>query len=105
CVLMERPPDPAEPSGKGQFFPSLKAGIPAALWLRGGPDGLADLVNLLQKVELGTLPQFVRNLRLDANWTQDATHLGRRISLMWDDPNRLAPDEDHETNHPLTHPT
>ena len=99
CVVLVRPPA-EKPDLKDLLGPILATGIPVALWLRGGAEGVQELVGRLQRTALGQVPDCVRDLRLEAEAQDDANHIGRRVALLWDDPRRLSPEAD-----PLTSPT
>lgn len=75
---------------------ALAAGVPAAIWLRQpstGRGGLRKdrryLALAIKAAELRGLPRQVLDLRQEAEEAQmAATHQGRHLSLLWDDPNR-----------------
>jgi len=76
----------------------LDAGIPIALWPRHCVDHLqASLDSLLSGCDLSELPKLVWKLRLEAASKRDEGHLGHRLTLLWDDPDRLPPDVQPET--------
>jgi vWA-MoxR associated protein C-terminal domain len=72
----------------------LTAGMPAAIWLRqvGTDSQAADghyLGLAVKSGVLGRLPLTVLDLRQEAEAKRrDADHQGRRLSLLWDDPDR-----------------
>jgi hypothetical protein len=72
----------------------LCAGVPAAIWLRqpdsgnGGADELY-LARAVDSTALHKLPRKVLDLRQEAEEERrDSGHQGRRLCLLWDDPNR-----------------
>ena len=75
----------------------LTAGIPAAIWLRycdGSENGADDdkkyLASAVETGALNRLPREVLKMRQKAeSERQAATHPGRHLSLLWDDPNRM----------------
>jgi len=121
AVLALLPPAPGKSVRTGRtavpgvLRAGCHAGIPAAIWLRhpearklGATPATADdddddrtyLAKALGQVGqdqpvLRDLPRQVRSLRLQAEADQrDAIHPGRRLSLLWADPNRsLTPPE------------
>jgi hypothetical protein len=81
----------------------LSAGIPVIVWCRA--DELSHrfdthLVAILGNSGIAYLPVAVWRLRQDSGRiSAGADHVGRHITLMWDDAERLPPDE-----RPLRHP-
>jgi NTP-dependent ternary conflict system VMAP-like protein len=94
ALLPERSPGTpiAELLGAG-----LTAGVPAAIWLRqpstgrsGGKKDRKYLAEAVEAAELRRLPRRVLDLRQQAEEAQKAaTHQGRHLSLLWDDPSRI----------------
>ena len=74
------------------------AGLPVVLWARGEPsDGRqagtrAEFARLLGEEPLSQLPDRVWELRRQAVRSAAQDHLGRRLTLLWDDPARRSPD-------------
>jgi hypothetical protein len=72
----------------------LTAGVPAAIWLRQPSTGRGGwkkdkryLALAIEAAELHGLPRRVLDLRQKAEEAQEAaTHQGRHLSLLWDDP-------------------
>ena len=80
----------------------LNAGVPAAFWPHGRcNDGdhalckrrqLADsLKEQIEHASFDELPGLARDLRLGRG-NQMGSHLGRELTLLWDDPGRIPPD-------------
>lgn len=78
----------------------LNSGVPVALWPRfrcTAPDHascdrrkLADLLRpTVDSAGFDELPGLVRRLRLEARFKRDKPHYGSRLTLLWDDPDRL----------------
>jgi hypothetical protein len=76
------------------------SGIPVALWPRArclGPDHdlcdrrrlTDDLRPQIEKTSFDDLPGRVRKLRLEALTKKPEPHCGRRLTLLWDDPDRI----------------
>ncbi len=76
----------------------LSTAIPIAIWprcLTSGAD-LADLINsLIEEGPLSELPEYVRKKRQEAVQKQIKDHLGQHLVLLWEDPDRLPPDEEN----------
>jgi vWA-MoxR associated protein C-terminal domain/Domain of unknown function (DUF4062) len=70
------------------------AGVPVALWVRSGDPAAvrAALTSVLAAGTPANLPDRVWRLRKQALRSADAAHLGRHITLLWDDPTRPSPD-------------
>jgi hypothetical protein len=78
----------------------LISGVPVALWPRvrcAAPDHescdrhkLAALLRpVIDSAAFDELPELVRRLRLEARLQQGQPHFGPRLTLLWDDPDRL----------------
>ncbi len=70
----------------------LTVGAPVAIWLRtsdGEEQARAHLAEVLDSQELYDLPTRVLALRREAIANGADDHHGRRLSLLWDDPNRV----------------
>lgn len=78
----------------------LISGLPVALWPRGRCAAadhahcerqvlLHRLVARLAASSFDELPRLVRDLRLEARRAKATPHYGRRLTLMWDDPDRM----------------
>jgi hypothetical protein len=80
----------------------LVAGVPVMLWCRDGRCATqfeADIPQQMYARPLVELPALVLRLRQEAaRHGVAADHLGRHLSLLWDDPDRIPPD------HPLEAP-
>jgi hypothetical protein len=102
-------PDPRDPS-RDVLNTLFQAGVPIVLWARQPPAGGAEVVRetlaaLLDVEPFGRLPDRVWDLRKQgaARMDLDDLHLGRHLSLLWDDPSRTSPD--FEPKHRLQAPT
>jgi len=76
----------------------LSTAIPIAIWPRCivSEPTLADTIeSLLNEGPLLELPEFVRKKRLEAVQKQIQDHLGQHLVLLWEDPDRLPPDEEN----------
>ncbi len=76
----------------------LSTAIPIAIWPRCivSESTLADTIeSLLNEGPLFELPEFVRKKRLEAVQKQIQDHLGQHLVLLWEDPDRLPPDEEN----------
>jgi hypothetical protein len=86
----------------------FEAGLPVVLWSRRPPGEEAGstreaLLDLLGRDPLGRLPDRVWEARRQAIPSKDERHIGRHLSLLWDDPSRPSPD--FEDNHRLRAPS
>ena len=92
-------PDPLDPS-RDVLNTLLQAGFPIIVWARRPPEGGAAAVReelsvLLDVEPFRRLPDRVWELRKRAACCKaDELHLGRHLSLLWDDPSRASPDFD-----------
>jgi len=68
----------------------IQTGMPIALWLREGApleaEVQAEFESLLEKIP--ELPKLIQAKRLEG-FDQDERHLGNRLTLLWDDPERI----------------
>jgi hypothetical protein len=114
-ALLGHPPTPAPAcQDRDVLTILLQAGIPVIVWARrcaaDSPTAVrAELSRLfgddpvLELPErIGQLPESVWRLRKDAVARGDKAHLGRHVSLLWDDPTRRSPD--FEQKHQLRPP-
>jgi vWA-MoxR associated protein C-terminal domain/Domain of unknown function (DUF4062)/vWA-MoxR associated protein middle region 0 len=109
AVLGQAPrPEPRDPA-RDVLNTVFAAGLPVVLWVRReatderpGPDR-AELARLLGQVPLSLLPDRVWELRRQAVRSPDPDHLGRHLTLLWEDPARRSPDfdETHRLRTPL----
>jgi hypothetical protein len=102
-------PDPRDPS-RDVLNTLFQAGVPIVMWARRPPEGRAEFVRealaaLLDVEPFRRLPDRVWDLRKQAaaRTEPDDHHLGRHLSLLWDDPSRTSPD--FEPKHRLQAPT
>lgn len=70
-----------------------QTGTPVALWLRtelNNSDFLIDFEAILQECSITELPNKIKNERLVA--FKQEIHIGKHITLLWDNPNILPPE-------------
>ena len=82
---------------KSIFAAILKTAIPVALWLRNNPPGLdchSEIEEILGNCCLEELPDTITKKRNIADPDKEI-HIGRHISLLWEDPYRLPIDIDY----------
>jgi hypothetical protein len=94
-AVLGRPPKTEPPDPRRDVLNTLfAAGVPVALWARRGepPMVRAALADVLTSGPPANLPDRVWALRKQALRSPDATHMGRHITLLWDDPTRPSPD-------------
>jgi RNAse (barnase) inhibitor barstar len=69
---------------------SYETPIPLALWVRQSAESvdccLTKLINIIKDCPLKDLPEKIKQERMNSD-----KHIGRQISLFWDDPNLLPP--------------
>jgi vWA-MoxR associated protein C-terminal domain/Domain of unknown function (DUF4145) len=100
-------PCPRDPKAD-VLFTLFEAGLPVVLWSRrpaaaGTSTTRAELLELLGHEPFGRLPDRVWELRKQAIQSGDDGHIGRHLTLLWDDPARTSPD--FEAGHRLRAPT
>lgn len=90
ALVLHSPPAGAEP---GEVVIGLRTGVPVLVWHRAGGHRAAfedELSALHDK-----LPDLVEQVRvLRSQGTQAESHVGNRVSLLWDDPDRLVEPQD-----------
>jgi hypothetical protein len=98
-AVLGRAPRPAPRDPSCDVLNTLfEAGLPVAIWARREPaDGppaavRAEFARLLAHEPLALLPDRVWQLRRQAARSPMRDHLGRHLTLLWDDPARLSPD-------------
>ena len=69
---------------------AVRAGVPVLLWSRepGSRPADARLLRTLGEGSLRDLPAKVMNLRREAAVSEASDHVGRHVTLLWDDPTR-----------------
>lgn len=71
----------------------IKAGIPVALWPRSLDSTLhKTIISLVSPANIATLPAVLRAHRKQADLEEN--HVGNHLTLLWDDPERLFPEDD-----------
>ncbi len=81
-----------EPEAEDVLDTILLAGLPIAFWLRQ-PRAQAEIVleELVRSKNVTDLPEAVREARREAFGREDEHHVGRHLSLLWDDAERRHP--------------
>ncbi|MGZ3458252.1 MAG: VMAP-C domain-containing protein, partial [Archangium sp.] len=94
-LLILTPPTCSESLRREVLSRAMRQGLPIALWVRlekAAPDSVEELFTLLSK-DLRQLRHAVREERRKAQeMPTDDKHLGRYLSLLWDDPDHRPPD-------------
>lgn len=94
-LLILTPPTCSESLRREVLSRAVEQGLPIALWVRleeAAPDSVEELFTQLSK-DLRQLRHAVRQVRVDAlGKPEDDKHLGRYLSLLWDDPDHRPPD-------------
>ncbi|MFI7080436.1 hypothetical protein ACIBO1_24335 [Micromonospora sp. NPDC049903] len=82
----------------------LTAGLPVIAWCRAEEHAArfdADIPGVLVSGGIRALPAAVWRLRQDAGGAEASTgHVGHHITLLWDEQDRLPPDERARLSHP-----
>ena len=103
CLLASKPPPNADNPQNDLYFTLLRAGVPAALWLREPPpaDDLSEELSKFVRNRLfGEFPRDVFLERKDAEQAGVPWHRGRHLTLLWDDPRRpTSPDTDPDNRY------
>ncbi len=92
ALAMAFPPKDSPTLGSDELAASLYAGMPVMLWCRDNdlrPRFEQEVRELLAGHGLVELPKQVLQLRQKADETDTATALGRHLTLLWDDADRL----------------
>jgi hypothetical protein len=99
CILMDREPQICENIQKDALNVLINAGIPIIIWPRNIPNENTEVVKteLAKIVENGKileLPERILQLRKDAIKYPQEYWFGSSITLLWDNPNRLPPNDE-----------
>lgn len=89
CLAMAFPPRSDE--AVDELAVGIEAGLPIVLWCREGGDSarfIPDIRDMLNS-DLMSLPQKIKELRIRAAQTGETAHLGRHLSLLFDDADRI----------------
>ncbi|MCD0452391.1 hypothetical protein LO762_24840 [Actinocorallia sp. API 0066] len=89
CLALAFPPLDGHPSD--ELAVGLAAGTPIVLWCREGGDSarfIPDIRDMLNS-DLMSLPQKIKDLRIRAAQTAEDAHLGRHLTLLFEDADRL----------------
>ncbi|WP_405851932.1 caspase family protein [Streptomyces sp. NBC_00090] len=80
----------------GEFLDGvLDAGVPIAVWRRGGPPvpdgpggGLAHALTEEAGIDVGSLPEKLKRMRNSRSTSEEPPSWRHPLALLWDDPNR-----------------
>lgn len=92
ALAMAYPPADSPTLGSDELSASLYAGMPVMLWCRENdlrPQFEQEVQELLAGHGLVELPKQVLQLRQKADETDTASALGRHLTLLWDDADRM----------------
>jgi hypothetical protein len=100
CVILGSPPQPGQEQKVSQTLSRiLEAGVPLVLWARRLPPG-EDLKTLLTDLvkpgALNRLHDRVWKVRQQFDEKQPPEHFCRNVTLVYEDPQRLPPDAQHQ---------
>ncbi|MFD8494596.1 hypothetical protein [Amycolatopsis sp. NPDC059657] len=87
-VLRTRPAD----SELSEVLVGLRTGIPVMVWSRAdGPRSAFEAAVREMQADLGALPEQARRLRSRASQSaRPRSHVGNRVTVLWDDPERTV---------------
>ncbi|WNG37669.1 hypothetical protein F0U61_31265 [Archangium violaceum] len=93
-ALTMTPPALSETTLRDLIRHCLVNGMPLALWVRKSECAHGEVQTLFDGLltNLTQLPSAVREARLEGFRSGQTGHLGRHLTLVWDDPNRLPTD-------------
>jgi hypothetical protein len=98
CLALSFPPTTHQPATPDELTVGLYAGTPIMLWCRddrGHSRFASEMAELLAERRLMELPDLVLGLRRDAvRRGRTEGHLGLHLTLLWDNPERIADDHD-----------
>jgi hypothetical protein len=99
CCLFDREPErPAH--GVDPLDVWILTGVPAALWVRkpgADVDVAGELGRLVRDRRLDELPERVFRLRTDPTAPKEGWHLGRALTLLYDDPSRIPAESEDQS--------
>jgi hypothetical protein len=108
CVALAFRPPGARKQSETFFLACFGVGAAVALWPRttgSDPQLVRNAIEeLLAGRDLAELPSLVRQMRNDAALLGEEYHLGRDLTLLWDDPRRLPPDTGYQYAPPAPAP-
>lgn len=94
AAVLSEPPLPDQGHGRKELEAALRSGLPVVIWHRAGrcTEEFLDMVNGLLADGWQRFPANVAAYRRKAAIQdaagQDVRHLGRHLTLLWDDPDR-----------------
>lgn len=81
-----------EPMSERTMQILLEAGVPLALWLRQtAGEACGEAWGGVCSCDLRGLPERIKSQRADAWEREDESHIGKHVSLLWDDPQLVPP--------------
>jgi vWA-MoxR associated protein C-terminal domain/Effector-associated domain 2/vWA-MoxR associated protein middle region 0 len=101
CVILAFPPPPGRSLGYDEFAAAVHAGVPLLAWCRDERDAAEfekEIRLLIGGQGLARLPELVHSHRQRAHTDKAPDHLGRHLTLLWDDADRFP--EDHRLASP-----
>jgi hypothetical protein len=98
CVILAFPPPPGRTLGHDEFAAAVHAGVPLLAWYRDERDATEfeeEIRQLIGGQGLSKLPELVHGHRQRAHSNEAPDHLGRHLTLLWDDADRLPDETEH----------
>ncbi|MER6632704.1 hypothetical protein ABT301_31545 [Streptomyces sp. NPDC000987] len=91
ALVLSEPPVPTRAHSRRELQAALRSGLPVVIWHREGrsPQEFRDVIDGLLAEGLRRFPAKVAAFRRRAAIEdEDATHIGRHLAVLWDDPDR-----------------
>ncbi|MFL6075322.1 MAG: effector-associated domain 2-containing protein [Mycobacteriales bacterium] len=99
-LVLSEPPQHTGGHARKEIETALRSGLPIIIWHRGdcsSAEFRTVVSSLAAEGGLGSLPERVRKLRMQAlrlEPDQRGRHIGRHLTVLWDDPERLPEPSD-----------
>jgi vWA-MoxR associated protein C-terminal domain/vWA-MoxR associated protein middle region 0/Effector-associated domain 2 len=96
CVVLAFPPSTGRGLGYDEFAAAIHAGVPLLMWCRderNATDFEEEIRQLIGEQGLTRLRELVHGHRRQAHSDEVPDHLGRHLTLLWDDADRFPEDD------------
>lgn len=93
ALVLSEPPLPDRENGRRELQAALRSGLPVVIWHRGGrsTQEFRDVLGTLLSEGVQRFPAkaaaYRRQAAIDADG-ENAAHMGRHLTVLWDDPDR-----------------